>query len=51
MGELTDISGQHAEIVEALLKEAEKIRKELGDVDLKGTDQRVPPFDEIQEKF
>jgi len=32
MGELTDISDQHAEVVKELLVEADKIRLELGDV-------------------
>ncbi|MDE3742691.1 sulfatase [Maribacter polysaccharolyticus] len=51
MGELTDISHNHPEIVEELLKEAERIRKELGDIDVIGTDQRIPPFENIQEKI
>ncbi len=51
MGELTDISHNHPEIVEELLKEAERVRKELGDIDVIGTDQRVPPFENIQEKI
>lgn len=50
MGELTDISHKHPEVVKELLLEAERIRKELGDVDLVGTDQRIPPFNNIQEK-
>lgn len=50
MGELTDISKQHSKIVEELLQEAERVRKELGDVGLIGTDQRVPPFKDIQKK-
>ncbi|MDO6737630.1 sulfatase [Wenyingzhuangia sp. 2_MG-2023] len=50
MGELTDISHKHPEIVKELLVEAERIRKELGDVDIVGTDQRIPPFKNIQEK-
>ena len=51
MGELTDVSKKHPDIVKELLLEAERIRKELGDVNVVGTDQRVPPFDNIQEKF
>lgn len=51
MGELTDISNKHPEIVKELLSEAERVRKELGDVNIVGTDQRVPPFENIQEKF
>jgi arylsulfatase len=51
MGELTDISHKHPEVVQELLLEAERTRKELGDVDVIGTDQRKPPFANIQEKF
>ncbi len=51
MGELTDIYDKHPQIVEELLKEVEKIRKELGDVNTVGTDQRIPPFKNIQDKF
>ena len=51
MGELTDISHNHPVILEELLKEAERVRKELGDIDVIGTDQRVPPFENIQEKI
>ncbi|GIZ09686.1 sulfatase [Flavobacterium sp. UMI-01] len=51
MGELTDISKENPEVVKDLLQEAEKARKELGDVNTIGTDQRVPPFKNIQEKI
>ncbi|AWW32731.1 arylsulfatase [Echinicola strongylocentroti] len=51
MGELTDISDAHPEVVKELLLEAERVRAELGDVGQVGSDQRVPPFDDIQEKF
>lgn len=51
MGELTDISGKHPEVVTELLQEAEKARNELGDVNMVGLDQRLPPFEDIQEKF
>ncbi|MBU3011317.1 sulfatase [Polaribacter vadi] len=51
MGELTDIAHKHPEVVQELLKEAERARKELGDIDVVGTDQRLPPFKNIQEKF
>lgn len=44
MGELSDISNQHPEIVKELLAEADRIRLELGDVHVVGTDQRMPPF-------
>ncbi|MDW7692902.1 sulfatase [Flammeovirgaceae bacterium SG7u.111] len=50
MGELTDISGEHPEVVQELLGEAERVRAELGDVDIIGSGQRVPPFENIQEK-
>lgn len=50
MGELTDISDQYPEIVEELLQEADRIRVELGDVRIIGTDQRVPPFKNMQDK-
>ena len=51
MGELTDISDQHAKVVKELLVEADKIRLELGDVTKIGSDQRVPPFEDIQVKY
>ncbi len=51
MGELTDISGKYPDIVKELLNKSERVRLELGDVDIIGTDQRVPPFNNIQEKF
>ncbi|WP_276166014.1 sulfatase family protein [Zobellia alginiliquefaciens] len=51
MGELTDISNIHPEIVKELLKEANRVRSELGDVHSTGSDQRVPPFKDIQEKM
>ncbi|MCL4111160.1 UNVERIFIED_CONTAM: hypothetical protein GTU68_038502 [Idotea baltica] len=50
MGELTDLSTSHPYIVEELLSIADKVRAELGDIDIVGTDQRLPPFDNIQEK-
>lgn len=50
MGELTDISGKHPEIVKELLLEAERARTELGDVHIIGKDQRLPPFEHIQNK-
>jgi arylsulfatase len=50
MGELTDISDQYPEIVNELSLEADKVRSELGDVHIIGSDQRVPPFDNIQDK-
>lgn len=50
IGELTDISAKHPEIVKELLLEAERVRAELGDVHIIGSDQRVPPFANIQEK-
>ena len=50
IGELTDISENHPDVVQELLSEANKVRKELGDIDVVGTDQRMPPFDNIQLK-
>lgn len=51
MGELTDVSDKHPDIVKELLQEADRVRLELGDVTIVGSDQRVPPFENIQEKF
>ena len=45
MGELTDISDKHPDIVQELLQEADRIRAELGDVHQIGSEQRLPPFD------
>jgi len=42
IGEKHDVSAQHPEMVSALLKKAEEVRAELGDVDVMGTDQN--PF-------
>ncbi|MGJ8743548.1 sulfatase family protein [Polaribacter sp.] len=50
MGELTDISKKHPDVVKELLLESERIKKELGDVNIVGTDQRLPPFNNIQVK-
>lgn len=50
MGELTDVSEDHPEIVKELLLQAKRVRLELGDVQVIGRDQRVPPFENIQEK-
>ena len=50
MGELTDISENYPEVVNELMKEAERVRKELGDVHVVGSDQKLPPFKNIQEK-
>lgn len=50
MGELTDISGKYPNIVKELMLEAERIKKELGDVNVVGSDQREPPFENIQDK-
>ncbi len=51
MGELTDISKKHPDIVKELLNEADRVRSELGDVHVIGSDQRLPPFENIQDKF
>ena len=47
--EKNDVADQHPEVVTMLLKQAELIRAELGDVDVIGTDQRVPNLKEPQE--
>lgn len=44
MGELQNIAKQHPEIVKELLAEADRVRAELGDVNIVGSDQRVPPI-------
>ena len=49
IGEKTDIADEHPDIVAMLLKQAETIRAELGDVNVVGTDQRVPNLDAPQE--
>ncbi|WP_199271514.1 sulfatase [Cellulophaga sp. L1A9] len=51
MGELTDISENHPKIVEELLKAADRARLTLGDVNFVGSNQRLPPFKNIQEKY
>ncbi|MFC1762457.1 sulfatase [Planctomycetota bacterium] len=47
IGEKKNVAAQHPEVVEALLKKAEEVRAELGDVDVKGTDMNpqslLPP--------
>jgi len=50
LGEKDDLSEQYPGIVEELLGEAEKIRKELGDIHTIGYDQRVVPYENPQEK-
>ncbi|MDO6802469.1 sulfatase [Wenyingzhuangia sp. 1_MG-2023] len=50
VSETKNLSLQYPKLVEELKLEAEKIRKELGDVHVVGRDQRVVPFDNPQEK-
>ena len=40
VGERTNVAAQHPEIVDRLVKEADRIRSELGDVAVLGSDQR-----------
>ena len=49
VGEKTDVADEHPEIVAMLLKQAALIRAELGDVDVVGTDQRIPILEKPQE--
>ncbi|MEO9475984.1 MAG: sulfatase [Cyclobacteriaceae bacterium] len=42
LGETTNLADKHPEVVAMLQQQAEIIRSELGDVDIIGTDQRVP---------
>ncbi len=44
MGELQNVAKQHPDIVKELQAEAERVRAELGDIDVVGSDQRVPPI-------
>lgn len=49
-GEKVDLSGKYPNVVRELLDEADKIRKELGDINTTGYDQRVVPFEHPQER-
>ena len=50
VGEKTNVAAQHPEIVGSLLKEADRIRSELGDVGVLGSDQRPHGLVEPQER-
>lgn len=50
VGERTNVIAQHPEIVEMLLEEADRVRKELGDVDVIGSDQRSHGLLQPQER-
>ncbi len=50
VGERMNIASQHPEIVDRLLKEAKRIRQELGDVHITGLDQRPHGLDQVQER-
>ena len=49
IGEKTDVAYQHPDVVAMLLKQAELIRADLGDVNVVGTDMRVPNLEKPQE--
>lgn len=51
VAEKKNVAAEHPEIVASLLKEADRIRAELGDVDTTGSDQRVPNLKNPQEKY
>jgi arylsulfatase A-like enzyme len=40
MGEKTNVIAQHPEVTNELMKQAERARKEIGDIDVVGSDQR-----------
>lgn len=50
IGEKIDVADQHPEIVKMLLKQADIIRAELGDVHVIGSDQRVPKLEDPQSR-
>jgi len=47
-GETRNLAEQHPEIVASFQADIWRARTELGDVDIIGTNQRVPPFEDIQ---
>ncbi len=49
-GETRNVADRHPEVVARLLKQAEAIRAELGDVRVKGSDQRVINLKDPQER-
>lgn len=50
LGETTNVADQNPEVVAMLKTQAEKIRAELGDVNVIGTDQRIPNLEAPQER-
>lgn len=50
VGEKTDVAAQHPEMVDSLLQEADRIRSELGDVAVRGSDQRPTGLVNPQER-
>lgn len=50
VGETTNVADQNPEVVAMLKTQAEAIRAELGDVNVIGTDQRVPNLEAPQER-
>lgn len=50
VGEKTNVAAQHPEILDDLLKEADRARRELGDVGVQGSDQRPTGLVDPQER-
>ena len=50
IGEKIDLSDKYPKIVGELINKVDKIRKELGDINIIGYDQRVVPYDCPQER-
>ncbi len=50
VGEKQNVIAQHPEVAAQLTKEAERIRKEIGDIDVTGSDQRPHGLPDPQEK-
>lgn len=51
VAEKKNVADQNPEILASLLKEADRVRKELGDLNVTGNDQRIPRLQNIQEKY
>lgn len=50
LAEKVNVADEHPEVVALLMEEVKTIRAELGDVDVVGTDQRVPDLEAPQER-
>lgn len=48
-GETRDLANQHPEVIASFENDIKEAREELGDVNIQGRDQRLPPFEDIQE--